>query len=185
MRVGAVAVAFLLSGCGAQPTDESGGRSATTATTATAAAPPTTVAGRAYAADLTTTDGNRYKVTVLVGSASPTGAPDGCPGTATPGRFYLPVTVTVANEASDRPAPFPPLRIEMTTGPGAKPAPVLVREPAGSCTFAPRVPSIGPGASVVFKGTTPAIDEGAAAGSAGRIEVNVSETRFSLAAPVP
>jgi hypothetical protein len=38
---------------------------------------------------------------------------------------------------------------------------------------------------VVFNGTSPLIDDGAAAGAAGRIEVKVSESTFSLAAPLP
>lgn len=121
----------------------------------------------------------------MVGTRSATGAPDECPGAAAAGRFYLPVSLTVANEATDRPAPFPPLRIEMTTAPGTRPGQVQVRDTAGACTFAPRVPSIAPGASVVFKGTSPAIEESAGPGSAGRIEVKVSESSFTLAAPVP
>ena len=60
-----------------------------------------------------------------------------------------------------------------------------MRDTAGTCTFSPRVASIGPGASVVFNGTSPLIDDGAAPGSAGRIEVKVSETTFTLAAPLP
>ena len=95
------------------------------------------------------------------------------------------VTMVVANEATDRPAPFPPLRIEMTTAPGSKPSPVLVRDPSGACTFTPRAGSIAPGGSVVFNGSSPAIDPAAAPGAAGRIEVNASERRFSLVAPVP
>ena len=134
---------------------------------------------------LTTTDGYRYGVTVDVGEPTTAGAADECPGTATPGRYFLPVTLTVENLAPDRPAPFPPLRIEMTTAPGTRPGQVMVKDAAGACTFAPRLPSIAPGASVVFKGTTPAIEEGAAPGSAGRIEVKVSESSFSLATPVP
>ena len=155
----------------------------TTVTTAPAAT-STTVA-RTHTAELTTTDGYRYRITVLLGARSATGAPEECPGPATAGRIYLPVTLTVANVATDRPAPFPPIRVEMTTAAGARPAQVMVKDTSGACTFSPRVPSIGPGASVVFKGTSPAIDEAAAAGTAGRIEVKVSESNFSLAAPVP
>lgn len=122
---------------------------------------------------------------MLVGDRSPTGSAADCPGTPTPGKSYLPVTLTVANAATDRPAPFPPVRIELTGPPGTKPGQVLVRDAAGACTFSPRQPSIGPGASAVFKGSTPAIDAAAGSGSAGQIEVKVSETTFSLAAPVP
>lgn len=172
-----------LAACGEEPADDAPGQSVTTQV---AAAPtPTTVAGRTYSADLTTTDGYRYKITVLVGPRSPTGSPDACPGAVSAGRSYLPVTLTVANSATDRPAPFPPVRIELTTAPGAKPGQVLVRDPAGACTFSPRGPSIAPGASAVFQGTSPAIDDAAGEGAAGRIEVKVSETTFSLAAPVP
>ena len=172
-----------LAACGEEPVDNAPGQSVTSQV---AVAPtPTTTAGRTYAADLTTTDGYRYTITVLVGPRSPTGSPDACPGAATAGRFYLPVTLTVANSATDRSAPFPPIRIELTTAPGTKPGQVLVRDPAGACTFNPRVPSIAPGASAVFQGTSPAIDDAAGAGAAGRIEVKVSETTFSLAAPVP
>lgn len=117
---------------------------------------------------------------MAVGPRSPTGGSE-CPGTAAPGRAYAPVTVTVVNQAADRPAPFPPIRIEMTAAPGTKPAQVLVRDGAGTCTFAPRAPSIGAAGSVVFKGTTAAIEDGAG----GSVEVKVSETTFSLAAPVP
>lgn len=147
-------------------------------TTSTVAAPAT------RSAELTTTDGYRYRITLALGPRSATGG-TGCPAPATAGRTYLPVTVTVANLATDRPAPFPPLRIEMVEAPGTKPAQVPVRDPAGTCTFAPRVPSIGPGGSVVFEGTSPPVDDGAAPGSAGAIEVKVSESTFSLSAPLP
>ena len=159
-------------------------------TTGPAADPPTTTARAAapspYTAELTTTDGYRYRISVVLGGRAATGAADECPsGPATAGRTYLPVTVSVINLATDRPAPFPPLRVEMSAAPGTKPAQVQVRDPGGTCTFAPRVPPLAPGGSVVFKGTSPAIDETAAAGSAGAIEVKVSESTFSLSAPVP
>lgn len=140
--------------------------------------------GHSYESELVTTDGYRYKVTVAVGPPSATGGPE-CPRPAVSGRSFLPVTVIVANAAGDRSAPFPPLRIELTRGADSKPAQVLVRDPSGSCTFTPRVPSLAPSASVVFNGSSPAIDQAASPGSAGRIEVNVSESRFTLAAPVP
>lgn len=140
--------------------------------------------GQTYSGDLTTTDGYRYKVTVLVDRGSRTGSSE-CPAAAVPGRIFLPVTLTVSNQAADRPAPWPPLRIELTAAPGAKPAPVLVRDPAGTCTSAPRVAEIAAGGSVVFKGSTPAIDQAAGPGTAGQIQVSVSENRFSLAGPVP
>ncbi|HEX2118823.1 MAG TPA: hypothetical protein VHF91_06540 [Acidimicrobiales bacterium] len=121
-----------------------------------------------------------------MGARSATGGgPDECPATPASGKVHLPVTLTVANQSADRVAPFPPVRIEMATAPGTRPGQVMVKDPSGTCTFSPRVTSISPGGSVVFRGTTPAIDEGAAAGSAGRIEVKVSESAFSLAAPIP
>ena len=172
-----------LAACGEEPADDAPGQSVTSQVAA--AATSTTVAGRTYAADLTTTDGYRYKITLLVGPRSPTGSAEACPGAATAGRSYLPVTLTVTNLAADRSAPFPPVRMELTTAPGTKPGQVLVRDPAGACTFSPRVPSIAPGGSAVFQGTSPAIDDTAADGAAGRIEVKVSETTFSLAAPAP
>jgi hypothetical protein len=95
------------------------------------------------------------------------------------------VTLIVVNEAKDKSAPFPPLRIEMTAAAGAKPAQVPVRDTTGACTFTPRVSAIGPGGSVVFNGNSPAIDTAAAPGSAGRIQVSVSENAFSLVAPLP
>ena len=144
----------------------------------------TTLAGHSYEGELTTTDGYRYKVTVALGARSSTGGPE-CAGTPAAGRSFLPVTLIVANLASDRAAPFPPLRVELTAGVGAKPVQVLVRDAAGNCTSTPRVASVAPGGSVVFNGTSPPIDDAAAPGSSGRIEVNVSESRFSLAAPLP
>jgi len=172
-----VIVAGLLAACGDDPSTVAGPpRPAPAATIAT-------VPGHSYESELVTTDG-RYKVTVAVGPPSATGGAE-CPRPASAGRNFLPVTVIVANEAADRPAPFPPLRIEMTSGAGAKPGQVLLRDPSGACTFTPKVPALSPGASVVFNGTSPAIDQAAAPGSAGRIEVSVSESRFTLAAPVP
>ena len=172
----------LLGACGDEPAEEVTGQTGSTAVPATTS---TTAPGRTYTADLTTTDGYRYTITVLVGDRSPTGAAADCPGTATPGKSYLPVTLTVANAATDRAAPFPPVRIELTGAPGTKPGQVLVRDAAGACTFSPRQPSLAPGASAVFKGSSPAIDAAAGSGSAGQIEVKVSETTFSLSAPVP
>ena len=175
--------ATLLGACGDDPAVEDAGQPTTSVTTAPVTTSTTLV--QTYTADLTTTDGYRYKVTVLLGERSRAGSPEECPGTAVPGRYFLPVTLTVANLATDRPAPFPPLRIEHATTPGTRPGQIMVKDPAGACTFFPRVPSIPAGATVTFRGTTPPIEEGAAPGSAGRIEVKVSESTFTLAAPVP
>jgi hypothetical protein len=156
-----------------------------TTTAVASQATTSTVAGRSYAADFTSTDGYRYRITLAVGGRPAPGAVLDCPATPTAGRYFLPVTLMVANLATDRPAPFPPVRLEMAAPAGTKPPQVLVRDAAGACTFSPRVASIGPGASVVFNGTSPLIEETAAAGAAGRIEVKVSETAFSLTAPLP
>jgi hypothetical protein len=179
-----VFAAALLGACGDEPADEAPGQVTTTAAAAQAAT-STTVAGRSYAADFTSTDGYRYRITIAVGGRPAAGAVLDCPGTATAGSYFVPVTLMIANLATDRPAPFPPVRLEMAAPAGAKPVQVLVRDAAGSCTFSPRVASIGPGASVVFNGTSPLIDEKAPAGGAGGIEVKVSETTFTLTAPLP
>jgi hypothetical protein len=181
-------VGALLVACGDSPTVTGPSQAAGTSTTTTAALPaPTTtvtVAGHSYSGELTTTDG-RYKVTLALGVRSATGGQD-CPGTAAAGRSFVPVTLIVANEANDKSAPFPPLRIEMTTtAAGAKPAQVLVRDPSGACTFTPKVAAIAPGGSVVFNGTSPSVDTAAAPGSAGHIQVSVSENQFALVAPLP
>ncbi|MGI8983989.1 MAG: hypothetical protein ACR2HM_05585 [Acidimicrobiales bacterium] len=170
--------------CGDQPVDEAPGQ-ATTTLVAAPSATPTSVAGRSYAADFTSADGHRYRITLALGARPAAGAVLDCPGAPTTGRYVLPVTLIVANAAADRAAPFPPVRLETGVPSGAKPAPVMVRDTAGACTASPRVASVGAGASVVFNGTSPLIDEGAAPGSAGRIEVKVSETTFSLSAPLP
>jgi hypothetical protein len=179
-----VVATALLGACGDDPEEEAPGQ----ATTTVAAAPAptsTTVGGSSYAADLTTTDGYRYRITIAIGTRSQTAGVQDCPATPAAGRYSLPVTLIVANAATDRPAPFPPVRLELAAPAGARPGQVQVRDPAGACTFSPRVTSIGPGGSVVFNGTSPPIEEGAAKGASGRIEVKVSETTFSLAAPLP
>jgi hypothetical protein len=169
--------------CGDDSPSVDAGQAVATTTAAAVTTTTTAPAGHSYAGELTTTDG-RYKVTVALGARSATGGAD-CPGTAASGHTFLPVTLIVANSATDKAAPFPPLRIEMTTAAGATPAQVMVRDATGACTFTPKVASIGPGSSVVFNGTSPPIDVGAAPGSAGQIRVSVSENNFSLVAPVP
>ena len=179
-----VVAAALLGACGDDPAVDTSAQPAPT--TAPTPSTSTTAPARPYTADLTTSDGYRYTITMLVGARTPPGgAPDECPNPATPGKTSFPVTLTVANQAADRPAPWPPLRIELATAPGTRPGQVMLKDTSGTCTFTPRVPSIGPGASVTFKGTTPAIDDTAAPGTAGRLEVKASETTFSLTAPLP
>jgi hypothetical protein len=180
-----VALAAVLGACGDEPVDEAPGQATTTVLAAPATTTSVAGAGRSYGADYTSADGHRYRITIALGGRPAPGAVLDCPGTPSPGRYVLPVTLMVANAASDRPAPFPPVRIEMAAPAGTRPAQVLVRDTAGTCTFSPRVASIGAGRSVVFNGTTPLIDDGAASGSAGRIEVKVSETTFTLTAPLP
>lgn len=180
----AVALAVVTAACGDEPADEAPGQVSTSATTAPAAAPPAP-AGQSYAADFTSTDGHRYRITLALGGRPAAGAVLDCPGTPTSGRYVLPVTLIVANAAADRAAPFPPVRLETGVPSGTRPVPVMVRDTTGACTASPRVASVGAGASVVFNGTSPLIDEGAAPGSAGRIEVKVSETSFTLSAPLP
>jgi hypothetical protein len=179
-----VVAAAALGACGDDPAEEAPGQATTTA--AAAPAPTsTTIGGSSYSADLTTTDGHRYRITLAIGTRSQTAGVLDCPATPAAGRYSLPVTLIVANAAVDRPAPFPPVRLELAAPAGTRPGQVQVRDPAGACTFTPRVASLGPGSSAVFNGTTPPIEEGAAKGSSGRIEVKVSETTFSLAAPLP
>lgn len=176
--------AALVGACGDDPADEAPGQVTTTAVASQAATTSTTVAGRSYAADFTSTDGHRYRITLSLGGRPAAGAVLDCPATPTAGRYYVPVTLMVANLA-DRPAPFPPVRLEMGAPAGTKPAQVLVRDAGGTCTFSPRVASIPVGASVVFSGTSPLIEESVAPGAAGQIEVKISETNFSLTAPLP
>jgi len=179
-----VIVAALLGACGDDPAEEAPGQATTTAAAAPAIT-PTTTGGSSYTGELTTTDGHRYRVTLAIGTRSQVAGVQECPATPAAGRYSLPVTLIVANASTERAAPFPPVRLEMAAPAGTRPPQVLVRDTAGSCTSSPRVTSIGPGGSAVFNGTTPPIEEGAAAGSAGRIEVKVSETTFTLAAPLP
>lgn len=177
--------AALLGACGDEPADEAPGQAPTTVQASPAVTTSTTAPGRSYAGEFTSTDGYRYRITLALGARPAPGAVLDCPTTATAGRYSVPVTLIVANLAADRPAPFPPVRLEMAAPAGTKPAQVLVRDAAGSCTFSPRVASVAAGASVVFNGTSPLIDDGAAPGAAGRVEVKISETTFSLAAPLP
>lgn len=176
-----------LAGCGSdQDPTVASGQSATTTTAATdptTTLAPTTTVPRTYSGDLTSTDGYRYRITLDVGDKLTTASADDCAAAPGAGRVAVRVTLTVVNTESNRPAPSPPVRIELN-GPGGRQQ-VLVRDPAGTCTFTPRVASIGAGQSVVYRGSTPAVAADAAAGSAGQVEVAVSETRFSLSAPVP
>lgn len=181
----AVALALALAGCGDEDGSDGGTQAATEEAPTTAGAPTSTSttasAARTHSADFTSTDGYRYRIVVALGENGDCQAPPSA------GRSSLPLTLTVTNQSADRPAPFPPLRIELrneVTG-GEVRERVLVRDPSGTCTFTPRVSSIAAGASVTFAGATPPLPDGAAPGSAGRIEVAVSESSFSLAAPVP
>jgi len=172
-------VPAVLAGCGGDdPTVTETGQAPMTSQAAPA---------REFNGELTSTDGYTYAITLSVASSPAAPKADECPpaSPAVAGTSTYPVTLTVRNQAADRPAPFPPLRIEMTSGGAVAPQKVLVRAPDGTCTFTPRVSAIPPGSSVSFRGTSPAIATGAAPGSVGKIEVSVSESRFSVAAPVP
>jgi len=182
--VALLAAGALLAACGDKSDVDAAGQTATT--TAASTATTTTVADHPATAsmDLTTTDGYRYRITLEFGPPSSTGAAD-CPGTPTPGKVYFPLTLTVANAATDRTAPFPPVRLEQAAPAGIKPGQVQVKDAAGACTSAPRQPSIGPGQSAVFRGNSPAVDPIAPHGNAGPISVKVSETTFDLSVPLP
>jgi hypothetical protein len=153
--VAAAVVGLLLAGCGDDEKPPAG---------APAAAP------RTSAGEFTSTDGYRYRIVLVVGDESDC-QPAGGSG--------VPVALTVTNLAGDRPAPFPPLRVELIRAAGVKPEQVPVRDPSGTCTFTPRVPSLAPGQSVTFAGATPRVE------SAGRVEVAISESTFTVAAQVP
>jgi len=167
LRAALVIGGALFAACGDSPVVQTTGQTAPPTTGTTPAAPSP------RSMDLTTTDG-RYVITLVVGAPSSTGATE-CPGAPTAGTAYLPVTLIVANAAT----------VELAGAAGTKPGQVMLRDPAGQCTFSPRQPSIAAGASATFKGTSPAIDASAAAGSAGQIEVKVSETTFTLTTRVP
>ena len=171
------AALLALAGCGSDqdPTIDAG----QSGTSTTVPAATTTTAPRSFSGELTSSDGYRYRIVLDVGDRLPAASADDC-ATAAGG---VRVTLTVANVDTTRPAPSPPVRIELN-GPGGRQQ-VMVKDRSGACTFTPRVPSIGAGESVVYRGSTPAVTANAAAGSAGQVEVAVSETRFSLSAPVP
>jgi len=171
------AALLALAGCGSDqdPTIDAG----QPGTSTTAPAVTTTTAPRTFSGDLTSSDGYRYRITLEVGDRLTAASADEC-ATAAGG---MRVTLTVANAETTRPAPSPPVRIELN-GPGGRQQ-VMVQDRSGACTFTPRVPSIGAGESIVYRGSTPAVAAGAASGAAGQVEVAVSETRFSLNAPVP
>ena len=123
-----------------------------------------------------------YRVDLSVGpAAGALGAP--CAPAPSPGRTVRPVLVTVVNTSPDQPAPFPPLRVELVSG--GSPAEVLVQDPAGACTFTPRGPALEPGATVSFSGTTPLFVGDGKPGSAGAVQVAVSESDFAVSVPVP
>ena len=178
----------LLAGCGDETVTETGQAPPTSASATTVLVPPTSAAPmRSVVAQFTSNDGYRYNITLSVGAQPAPAKADECPPAApvVAGTSTLPVALTVRNEAADKPAPFPPLRVELTSGGAVAPQQVLVRSGAAGCTFTPRMASIGPGESVTFRGTSPAIATTAASGSVGKIVVSASETTFSVSAPVP
>ncbi|MGI8776164.1 MAG: hypothetical protein ACR2LJ_01950 [Acidimicrobiales bacterium] len=171
----AVVVAMAVAGCGG------GSKTTVAGGTGTTAAPGGTGSARSATGTATTANG-RYRIVVTVGDRTPASSPKACVPAAAPGKTALAVTVTVTNDGTAS-SPFPPLRVELNAG--GSPAPVQVRDSSGTCSFTPHEPDIEGGASLVLPGATPAIDAGAAPGSAGQVEVSLSENTFSLAVPVP
>lgn len=176
-----MAALVTLAGCGSDQDPTIGAGQA--GTSSTGAPATTTTSPRTFTGELTSSDGYRYRITLDVGDKVTAASPDECAAAPGAGRAAVRVTLTVANAETTRPAPSPPVRIELN-GPGGRQQ-VMVKDRSGACTFTPRVPQIAGGDSVVYRGTTPAIAADAVAGSAGQVEVAVSETRFSLSAPVP
>lgn len=174
----ASATVAIAAGCGsgsAKPVDGTG--STSTTTTTVVADPTRTATGTA-----TTHDG-RYRITLSVGRPGP-GAPVVACAPATPaGTSALPVSVIVANDDPGRAVTFPALRVELVGG--GPPTPVPVRNSSGACSFTPHETALEAAASVVLPGATPAISDSAPAGSAGRVEVAISENDFSIGVPVP
>lgn len=150
-------------------------------TTTVSPAPGATTSARSATGTATTANGT-YRVLVTVGDRSPASAPTVCPPSPVVAKTALAVTVTVSNEGGAS-SPFPALRVELNAG--GSPAPVPVRDSSGTCSFTPHEPDIAGGASVVLPGATPAIADSAAPGSAGRVEVSISESAFSVGVPVP
>ncbi len=179
----ALALAVVLAACGSDQDPTLGGNQAPGTSVTTAAATTTTTGPRIFTGEATSGDGHRYRVTVEVGErlTAPQAA-ELCGANPGAGASSLAVTLTVAN-IGERTAPSPPLRLELVVAGGREP--VQVRDAAGACTFTPRVSHIDPGASVVYRGSTPPIGADAAPGAAGRVEVSMSESRFTLVAPVP
>ncbi len=170
-----VLLALALAACGSDP--PKGSATSGGATTA----PSGAGSARSVTGTATTANGH-YRITLAVGAGTPGGAATVCAPGAAPGGSSLSVGVTVVN-TDNRAAPFPPLRVELDAG--GSPAPVPVRDSSGTCSFTPHDGALQAGASVTLPGSTPAIDDNAAPGSAGRLEVAISENDFTLAVPVP
>jgi hypothetical protein len=175
-------------GCGSSSKPTATGGATTTVSPASGAtasvttvAPGAATSARSATGTATTANGT-YRVTVTVGDRSPAGAATVCAPSPVAGRTALAVTVTVTNQGSTS-SPFPALRVELNAG--GSPAPVPVRDSSGTCSFTPHEPDIAGGASVVLPGATPAIADSAGPGSAGRVEVAISESAFSVGVPVP
>ncbi len=169
-------VVLALAACGSDPPK----RSATYGATTTSA-PGGTGSSRSVTGTATTANAH-YRITLALGDRTPGGTATVCAPAASPGRTSLSVVVTVVN-TDNRAAPFPPLRVELNAG--GSPAPVPVRDSSGTCSFTPHDGALEAGASVTLPGATPAIDDNAPPGSAGRVEVALSENDFAMGAPVP
>ncbi len=172
-----VVVALALAGCGSDPPKGAG-----TSGGGTTSVPGGTGSARSATGTATTANGS-YRITLAVGDRSPGGTATVCAPGAAPGKSSLSVVVTVVNADNGRAVPFPPLRVELNAG--GSPAPVPVRDSSGTCSFTPHDGALDPGASATLPGATPAIDDNAAPGSAGRVEVAISENDFTLGLPVP
>ncbi len=173
---GLMALALALTGCGSDVP-----KGGVTSGGGTTAVPGGAGSSRSVTGTANTANGH-YRITLALGDRTPGGAATVCAPGAAPGRSSLSVVVTVVN-TDNRPAPFPPLRVELNAG--GSPAPVPVRDSSGTCSFTPHDGALEAGASVTLPGATPTIDDNAAPGSAGRVEVAVSENDFTLGAPVP
>jgi hypothetical protein len=145
---------------------------------------PTTNDGRRTATGLATTADGHYVVTLAVGGTPSVGGDTTCSPPAAAGRVRLPVALTVRSSGTAETVAFPPVRVELVTGDRREQV-ALAGLGGGACSFTPRVAEVRPRTSVVFVGSTPEIDARAAPGTAGRVEVGISENTFSLMLPIP
>ena len=113
-----MAVAALLGACGDDPADEAPGQVTTTAVASQAATTTTTVAGRSYAADFTSADGHRYRITLAVGGSVSSGCATAVNYSTASGAPCPPATTTPPRTAG----PTPPAGGTGGTTTAARPA---------------------------------------------------------------